>query len=52
MTKKKSRSAHWLNNQWWKLAVGEWIALTLSFLGIVLLFCLFFIRRHTIALSL
>jgi cardiolipin synthase len=26
----------------------EWIALTLAFLGIVLIFCLFFIRRHTL----
>ena len=32
----------------WKLAIGEWIALTLSFLGIVVLFCLFLIRRHTV----
>ena len=44
----RKRSAHWLNNRWWKLALGEWIALTLAFLAIVLLFCLFFIRRHTL----
>jgi cardiolipin synthase len=42
------RSSHWLNDRWWKLAIGEWIALTLAFLAIVLIFCLFFIRRHTI----
>jgi cardiolipin synthase len=48
MVRRRSRSAHWLNNQWWKFAIGEWIGLTLSFLAIVLLFCLFFIRRHTI----
>jgi cardiolipin synthase len=44
----RKRSSHWLNNRWWKLAIGEWIALTLAFLAIVLIFCLFFIRRHTI----
>jgi cardiolipin synthase A/B len=48
MTKKRARNDHWLNNELWRLAIGEWIALTLSFLGIVLLFCLFFIRRHTL----
>lgn len=48
MTAKRARSSHWLNNPFWKLAVGEWIALMLSFLAIVLLFCLFFIRRHTL----
>jgi cardiolipin synthase len=42
------RSNHWLNDRWWKLAIGEWIGLTLAFLAIVLIFCLFFIRRHTI----
>jgi cardiolipin synthase len=48
MATKRARSSHWLNNPFWKLAIGEWIALTLSFLAIVLLFCLFFIRRHTL----
>src|SRR4051812_12920238 len=48
MARKKARRAHWLNNELWKFAVGEWIALTLSFLGIVVVFCLFFIRRHVI----
>jgi cardiolipin synthase len=28
--------------------VAEWIALTLTFLVVVLIFCLFFIRRHTL----
>ena len=28
--------------------MGEWIALTLFFLALVLIFCLFFIRRHTL----
>jgi cardiolipin synthase len=45
---KRPRSSHWLNDRLWRLAIGEWIALTLSFLGIVLLFCLFFLRRHTL----
>jgi cardiolipin synthase A/B len=44
----RKRSSHWLNDRWWRLAIGEWIALTLAFLAIVLVFCLFFIRRHTI----
>ena len=48
MTKKRPRSSHWLNNRFGVLPVGEWIALTLFFLVLVLLFCLFFIRRHTI----
>ena len=48
MARKRSRSNHWLNNQWWKLAIGEWIGLTLAFLGIVVVFCLFFIRRHAL----
>lgn len=44
----KKRRAHWLNNRLWRLAIGEWIALTLTFLTLVLFFCLFFIRRHTV----
>src|SRR5438067_10111515 len=48
MRRKPGRRAHWLNNEFWRLALGEWIALTLSFLAIVVLFCLFFIRRHTV----
>jgi cardiolipin synthase len=44
----RKRSSHWLNNRWWRLAIGEWIAFTLAFLALVLIFCLFFIRRHTI----
>lgn len=48
MPRKNARRPHWLNDCWWKLAIGEWIALTLAFLGIVLVFCLFFIRRQSI----
>jgi cardiolipin synthase A/B len=45
---KRARSSHWLNDPLWKLTVGDWIALSLTFLAVVLLFCLFFIRRQTI----
>jgi len=45
----RKRSSHWLNDRWWRLAIGEWIGLTLAFLALVLIFCLFFIRRHTIS---
>ncbi len=46
--KRGKRRAHWLNNEFWLFAVGEWIALTLGFLGVVVVFCLFFIRRHVV----
>jgi cardiolipin synthase len=48
MPKKARRGNHWLNNRWWRLAIGEWIAITLSFLAILVVFCLFFIKRHTV----
>src|SRR4051812_31275564 len=48
MPRKRSRSSHWLNNRWWILTIGEWIGLTLAFLSIVVVFCLLFIRRHSI----
>ena len=48
MAKKRARSSHWLHQQWWRFALAEWIALTLVFLALVLIFCLFFIRRHTL----
>ncbi|MEY2526116.1 MAG: cardiolipin synthase, partial [Verrucomicrobiota bacterium] len=35
MAKKRARSAHWLNDRWWRLAIGEWIALTLFFLTLL-----------------
>ncbi len=43
-----ARESHWLNNRLWRLAIDEWIALTILFLAIVLIFCLFFIRRHSL----
>jgi len=48
MPRKRTRSAHWLNERWWKLAIGEWIGLTLAFVGVVVVFCLVFIRRQTL----
>jgi cardiolipin synthase len=48
MAKKRTRSSHWLNQRWWKLALAEWIVFSLGFLAIVLVFCLFFIRRHSL----
>src|SRR5204862_4750321 len=48
MASKSANSSHWLNQRWWRFAVGEWIAVSLTFLVLVVLFCLFFIRRHAI----
>jgi cardiolipin synthase len=48
MARKRAQSSHWLNQQLWKLAIAQWIALSLAFLGLVLIFCLFFIRRKTL----
>lgn len=48
MAKKRARSSPWLNQRWWRFTAAEWIGLTLSFLIVVLIFCLFFIRRRTL----
>jgi cardiolipin synthase A/B len=48
MTKGRKRSSHWLNQRWWKFALAEWLGVALAFLTIVLIFCLFFIRRRTL----
>ncbi|MGI9113686.1 MAG: cardiolipin synthase B [Chthoniobacterales bacterium] len=48
MARRRRKNDHWLNFQWWELAVGEWIALTLAVLGAVALLCVFLIRRHTL----
>lgn len=45
---KRGRAAKFLNNRIWRLRIAEWVSLTLFFLAIVLVFCLFFIRRHTL----
>jgi len=44
----RKSSSHWLQQRWWKLAVVEWIWVALAFIVIVLIFCLFFIRRKTV----
>jgi len=48
MARKRTRSSHWLNQRWWKLALAEWIVFSLGCVAVVLIFCLFFIRRHTL----
>jgi cardiolipin synthase len=48
MPRRRARSSDWLNASWLNVAVGEWIGIVLAFVAIVVLFCLFFIRRHTL----
>ncbi|MEP6777192.1 MAG: phospholipase D-like domain-containing protein, partial [Chthoniobacterales bacterium] len=48
MARKHAHSSHWLNDRWWRLTIGDWMALALGFIGIVVVFCLFFIRRHSL----
>ena len=48
MAKKRARTSHWLNQRWWKLAIAEWIGLCLFLITLVLIFCLFFIRRKSL----
>src|SRR5439155_19355001 len=33
---------------WWKLELMEWAAVALAVLGLVAVFCVFFIRRHVL----
>ena len=44
----RARRSHWLNHRIWRLRLAEWISVTLFFLGIILIFCLFVIRRHSL----
>lgn len=44
--------SQWLNQRWRRLILAEWIVLCLGFLAIVLLFCLFVIRRHSLEYNL
>jgi cardiolipin synthase len=46
--KRAVRSSDWLNQRYWKLSLGDWISLLLCFLGLLVVFCLFFIRRQTV----
>ena len=56
---KQTETRNWLGERKGKFTKGELISVTLAFLGIVLIFCLFFIRRksvdyhleHTFAIS-
>ncbi|MBA2622167.1 MAG: cardiolipin synthase B [Chthoniobacterales bacterium] len=48
MDKTSAPSENWLNKSRGVLPTGHWIALGLAFIGIVLVFCLFFIRRQTL----
>lgn len=48
MARKRARSSQWLNRRWWKLALAEWIGLCLAFITLVLVFCIFFIRRKSL----
>src|SRR5215218_6408265 len=48
MPEKRSRASHHLSKQHGKFTLGEWIGSTLAFLAIVIVFCLFFIRRHSV----
>ena len=52
MPRKTDAAGGVLARCYWKLTLGEWISLTLAFLTIVVLFCLFFIRRQTVELNL
>jgi len=45
---KRAHFLDFLHNRVWRLRLKEWIALTLFFLALVLIFCLLFIRRHTL----
>ncbi len=48
MAKQRAHPSHWLNICWGKLAYGEWISVVLLFIAVILVFCLFFIRRKTL----
>lgn len=48
MAKKRAQSSHWLNQGLGKLTIAQWTSLLLFFISIVLVFCLFFIRRKTL----
>ena len=52
MGQKSERAGGFLNQCYWKLTLGEWISLTMAFVTVVVLFCLFFIRRQTVELNL
>ena len=48
MAHKRAQSSHWLNQRVWKLTIAQWTSLSLFLVSIVLIFCLFFIRRKAL----
>ncbi|CAN5301661.1 phospholipase D-like domain-containing protein [soil metagenome] len=48
MPTKPSRPQSRLNQRYWKLDLGQWIALTLAVLGVIVVFSLLFVRRQSI----
>src|SRR6476620_1442000 len=46
--KKRSRASEWLGGRRGRFTIGEWISTILAVLVLVLVFCLFFIRRKTL----
>lgn len=48
MSTRRARLQSKLNRRYGRLDLGRWIAIVLAFLGIVVVFSLFFIRRHTV----
>lgn len=48
MATKARGISHHLGQKHWKLTLGEWIGGILAFVAIVVVFCLFFIRRQTL----
>src|SRR3982751_154911 len=52
MASSRPRLSHHLSRKHGKFTLGEWIGATLAFLAVGLIFCLFFIRRHSVEYSL
>lgn len=48
MGRKRAQTSPWLNQRLWKLTIAQWTSLLLALIGIILIFCLFFIRRKTV----
>lgn len=48
MPKLHRSAAHRLSQRHWKLTLGEWIGSVLAVVAIIIVFCLFFIRRSTL----
>src|SRR5947209_951972 len=48
MAAQQRRVSHHLSQQHWKLTLGEWIGLVLAIIGVIVVACLLFVRRHTV----